>query len=307
MNALPESVLDRIAALTHSQSLKGEYAKLSDKYRHSHDKMVVGQKEHLTYLAARLPATYAVNLEVFTRLLEVVPAFLPKTLLDAGSGPGTTLLALSSMFTSIQEATLVEKDREFIDLSKLLLQELQMAKSWQATCPVDQQFDLVTSSYMLTELDDLPLQQMLKELIACSRSLIALIDTGTPAGYSTLMKARDFLIANGFAIMAPCPHQKACPMPWCHFSVRLPRSRLHRQVKEVERGFEDEKFCYLIAKRGTAQTTEKSRIVKLPMKRSGHVYVALCTPSGALEETVISKKTKERYTVAKKAEWGDLL
>ena len=122
------------------------------------------------------------------------------------------------------------------------------------------------------------------------------------------MQARDVLIEQQYTILAPCPHNKPCPLTapdWCHFSVRLARSRLHRQLKDAELGYEDEKFCYLIASKSLVRDTDYDRILANPLKRSGHVHLKLCTHDGLLSQTIVSKKAKERYNRAKKADWGD--
>lgn len=307
MNILPEHIAALIEELTERKQLSSSYASLSERYRQAGDKRVAGSKEHLAYLACRLPATFAACKEVFSRLGAHSPAFQPVTLLDVGAGPGTALIALSEQYSSLKSATFIERDPLFIELAKTLLASYPVEISWKAAQTT---FDLVTSSYMLSELNDSEQEDMVCFFMQNASSHIVLIDTGTPLGYQGLMRARSRLINEGWHILAPCPHARPCPIiapDWCHFSVRLPRSHLHRVVKGAERGFEDEKFCYLIAAKESAALQTPGRIVGAPMKRSGHVRLKLCTMEGKIEEPVISRKNKELYPLAKKAEWGDLL
>jgi len=70
-----------------------------------------------------------------------------------------------------------------------------------------------------------------------AKGLLVLVEPGTPAGYGRILRARDRLVGLGATLAAPCPHHAACPLTgedWCHFSVRLPRSRDHRLAKGGE-------------------------------------------------------------------------
>ena len=40
---------------------------------------------------------------------------------------------------------------------------------------------------------------------------------------------------------------------WCHFTQRLPRSRAHKQIKEADVPFEDEKFSYVALTRARSR------------------------------------------------------
>ena len=104
------------------------------------------------------------------------------------------------------------------------------------------------------------------------------------------------------------PSRWSCPLPttsWCHFSVRLPRSRTHRLAKDAERGFEDEKFSYVVLCR-EPHPRASARVLRRPDPRPGHVVLDLCTPSG-LEQRTVSKKSGAAYRVARKTAWGDAL
>ena len=61
-------------------------------------------------------------------------------------------------------------------------------------------------------------------------------------------------------IVAPCPHEGACPMDgtrsWCHFSQNFERTRLQRQAKvqlgrRLPGSHQDERFSYVVLRRGT--------------------------------------------------------
>ena len=60
--------------------------------------------------------------------------------------------------------------------------------------------------------------------------VLVIVEPGTPRGFENILKAREQLIQWGGKMIAPCPHVKQCPMKdkWCHFSVRLERTREHR-------------------------------------------------------------------------------
>jgi ribosomal protein RSM22 (predicted rRNA methylase) len=134
-----------------------------------------------------------------------------------------------------------------------------------------------------------------------------MIEPGTPATFANVLRARDLLIGVGAQIVAPCPHHNVCPLAarndWCHFAVRLERSAHHRRLKGGDLGYEDEKFSYLIASKIPMQRPE-ARIVRHPLKHSGHVKLTLCTPAD-LQQVTIAKSQKLLYRAARKAEWGD--
>ena len=114
------------------------------------------------------------------------------------------------------------------------------------------------------------------------------------------------MIAAGGSTVAPCPHDLPCPLPaddWCHFAVRLPRSKLHRRAKGVELGYEDEKFSYAVLSRVPVPKAG-ARIIRQPQVRSGHVHLVTSEPDGIHQRTV-SRKQGARFKQAKRAAWGD--
>ena len=70
-------------------------------------------------------------------------------------------------------------------------------------------------------------------------------------------------------------------------------------------GYEDEKFSYLIVSR-IPVSVPQMRILRPPMKRSGHISLNVCTEEG-LKIKTLSRKDKEKYVLAKKSDWGDSL
>ena len=109
-------------------------------------------------------------------------------------------------------------------------------------------------------------------------------------------------------MLAPCPHDAPCPLPagdWCHFATRLARSRTHRLAKGAERGFEDEKFSYIVLYSG-APPGGRRRVLRRPDLRPGHVVLDLCTADG-LERRTVSKRDGADYRAARKVGWGDTL
>lgn len=262
-------------------------------------------EQKIAYLALRMPATFA----AISECLKHVPIPI-KTLLDAGSGPGTGFWAAWSLFPSLQKAVLLEKDEELIKIGKELLKPLTFPASYQkqdlSSYTSTESFDLAIAAYVLSELSEM--EQVVEKLFQSS-SLFLIVESGTPYGYRTILKARDYLIKKGAFILAPCTHEAKCPLAessdWCHFAARLPRTEIQRLVKGATLGYEDEKYSYLMVSKVPFNRPE-SRIIKTPDKHSGHVRLTLCNKNG-LETKVISRKEKEVYKDAKKLTWGDSL
>jgi ribosomal protein RSM22 (predicted rRNA methylase) len=170
--------------------------------------------------------------------------------------------------------------------------------------------DLATAAYLLGELTTAQ-QTALVSLVACSAPAVLLVEPGTPAGHRRILAARARLLAAGYLIAAPCPHELGCPLDvpgdWCHFGARLPRSALHRQVKGAELSHEDEKFSYVAAVRPDIGEPElpKGRVVRRPQQRKGLVTLELCARDGRSCRELVSKSKGEPYRRARKASWGD--
>lgn len=272
------------------------------------------EADALAYALARLPATYAACAAVFAEAARMAPAFAPRTLLDAGVGPGAASWAALEVW-DIQRAAWLDESPPFLALARRLAAGTPLAQADARRADLTSagpwpQADLVCASYALAEITPDRQAAVVGSLWAACDGLLALVEPGTPAGYARLLAAREALIGEGAAILAPCPHAAACPLAapdWCHFSVRLPRSRDHRLAKGAEVPFEDEKFAYLIAARASVAGAARSpRILAPPRAGKPGIDLKLCTPSG-LEQRFVARRDKPAHAVARRLGWGDVL
>jgi ribosomal protein RSM22 (predicted rRNA methylase) len=275
-------------------------------------------KDALAYALTRTPATYAACVRVFAEAARMAPDFTPRTLLDAGVGTGAASWAAAETWPALGTATWLDASAPFLDLARTLAAQgppaLRAADGRRADLTGAGPWpraDLVVASYALAEITPDRQASVIDELWASSTGLLALIEPGTPAGYDRILKARDRLIALGAEIAAPCPHRLECPLltpDWCHFSVRLPRSRDHRLAKGAEVPFEDEKFSYLVAARpGVALMPASPRILAPPRVGKPGIQFKLCTPDGGAEQRLVAKRHKPVFALARRLGWGDVL
>jgi len=272
---------------------------LSDRYRNGLPSSFESEVDCLAYLCTRLPATYAVMKRVFQE------RHLPlDSVVDFGAGLGTSLWALPEATT----LHLIERDSSFIKLGKKLSHQGSWQQSDFTRLNDIPKGDLYLFSYSLAEIDPSIMLTLMRGFYAHVGAEIVVIEPGTPAGYQRILALRTLFLELGASIVAPCPHQGRCPMKggnWCHFSQRLPRTPWHRILKGGEKGYEDEKYSYLIVSKNQFRQ-EKKRILRVPEKRRGHVSFELCTEEG-IQKKIISKKEKENYKKCKKLKWGDLI
>ncbi|RSM81875.1 rRNA methyltransferase [Amycolatopsis sp. WAC 01375] len=320
VSALPEtlrSALDEELGKYPQTRLTQSVERLSTRYRENNPAsapILSSEVDIAAYAGYRMPATYAAVHAVLAEAALRTPGFAPRTQIDVGGGTGAAIWAAADVWPSLEESTVVEQVPGAIALGRRLAGnaggKAVRGSTWQrglidpaAPAP---DADLVTLSYVLGELPEARRADTVRWLSA-KAGMLVLIEPGTPAGYERIVEARDQLVELGLSLVAPCPHEGACPIPrgkdWCHFSARLPRTGLHRQLKSGTLGFEDEKFSYVVASR-TAPERAEGRILRHPAKRKGMVSLTLCAETG-LTETIVTKRHGDAYREARDAEWGD--
>uniref|UniRef100_A0A803LWN9 Uncharacterized protein n=1 Tax=Chenopodium quinoa TaxID=63459 RepID=A0A803LWN9_CHEQI len=146
--------------------------------------------------------------------------------------------------------------------------------------------DLVIASYVLGEIPSLKDRiAIARQLWGLTRDILVLVEPGTPEGFNIISQMRSHILwmekrkrrkleakmrkTDGAAenleasnvgafVIAPCPHDGPCPLAksgkYCHFVQRLERTESQRAFKRSNgsplRGFEDEKFSYVVLRRG---------------------------------------------------------
>ena len=312
---LPPTLRAAIDALVEGSGrdrLAGATRRLSDAYRAEDGGRVARTAEDaVAYAAYRAPATYAAVAAVLTQIRLQRPEWQPRSLLDVGAGPGVASWAAVAAWPTIERVRLVEIEPELAALGRRLAVTGGRALAeadWVVgdVSAASGSFDLVLSSYVLNELDEKHLGDVVAGLWACAADTFVAVEPGTTTGYRRALAARAVILAAGGSTLAPCPHDAPCPLvapDWCHFAVRLPRGEAHRAAKAVSRGFEDEKFSYAVLARASAAPAG-ARIIRQPQIRSGHVHLELCEPAG-IRAAIVSKRDRDLYRQARKSAWGD--
>jgi ribosomal protein RSM22 (predicted rRNA methylase) len=309
------AAIDRELAGASRRDLAERTAATTEAYRAGRGSAAVikVREDALAYALARLPATYAACATVFDEAQRLAPGFAPRSLLDAGCGPGGGSWAAREAWTSLGDIAWLDSSAPFLDLARRLAGDNLAATATRGdlTAGPFPSADLVLASYALAEIAPAAQPQVVATLWAATQGLLALVEPGTPAGYARILAARDGLIASGATIVAPCPHHAACPLTepdWCHFSVRLPRSRDHRLAKGAEVPFEDEKFAYLLAARPELAIEARTpRVLARPKAGKPGIELKLCTETGALERRFVPRRDKPAHAVARRLDWGDAL
>lgn len=317
---LPAALRAAIARELEGVSRKGlaeRAARTSKAYRAGQGSAGVIREadDALAYALARLPATYAACATVFAEACARAPGFAPQRLLDAGSGPAAASWAALEAWPELGDVNWLDASPQFLEIAARLAVEGPDALHGAARRRADltagggdwPRADLVACSYALAEIAPERQAAVIADLWAACEGLLALIEPGTPAGFARLRAARTALIAAGAEILGPCPHHDACPIAgddWCHFSVRLPRSRDHRIAKGAEAPYEDEPYAYLLAARPGIGAPAAARVLSPPRAGKPGIDLKLCTRSG-LEARFVAKRDKPAFALARRLDWGD--
>lgn len=242
------------------------------------------------YLATRLPATYAALCAAADEL-----PFEPDSWLDLGAGPAP------SLFVAGCRLTLVEQNQAWPQLG-----EARRVAADLTRLPALEPHDVVSICYAMNEIAPRDRARLVAEAWSLARRAVLIVEPGTMEGFAIVAQARGLLIEAGASVHAPCPHNGGCPMEegdWCHFAVRVERSRLHRQLKGGELSYEDEKYSYVLALKEDAAPAA-ARVLRHPRIQSGLIELRLCASEG-IEERRVTKRDKAAWRAARHAEWGD--
>jgi ribosomal protein RSM22 (predicted rRNA methylase) len=285
--------------------------------------VMASRADAAAYAAYRMPATAAATAQALREMRRSLAGWAPGSLLDFGAGTGGAAWAVADQLPSVESMTLLEQSADAMRLGKAILAAAAVpslrAAAWRAwrlelagepPSAVLPRADLATAAYVLGELA--PAQQSaLVALAMRAAPAVLLVEPGTPAGHRRVLAARAQLLAAGYVVAAPCPHQLGCPLDiegdWCHFAARLQRSAVHRQVKGAELSYEDEKYSYVAAIRSAdaVMPAPLSRVVRRPQQRKGLVLLDLCRADGTVGRELVSKSKGESYRRARKIGWGE--
>lgn len=265
------------------------------------------------YAAYRMPATFEAVRSALEAFADTLPDWAPGDHLDVGGGTGAAAWAVNATWGGERPVTVLDWAEPALAVGRELaashpaLKGVRWQRSRIGAALTLESTDLVTVSYVLNELTEADRAALVDAAAGAARTVV-IVEPGTPDGYARVIEARDRLISAGFRVAAPCPHSDACPIvpgtDWCHFSARVSRSSLHRQVKGGSLAYEDEKFSYVAATRLPA-VPAASRVVRRPQIRKGQVLLDLCEAPPSLRRATVTKRHGDQYRAARDTDWGD--
>eukprot|EP00057_Strongylocentrotus_purpuratus_P032665 XP_788426.2 PREDICTED: methyltransferase-like protein 17, mitochondrial [Strongylocentrotus purpuratus] len=205
----------------------------------------------LAYMLARMPPNYAVLYRVLNEIKQGDPEYRPSTILDFGSGLGTTTWAAHSVWgDAVKEYYMVEVAKAMHQLSERLLrvepgkEELLIPNVYfRFFMPVSlrARYSMTVSAYSLLELPSFQDRvKSVRSLWRLTDDYLVLIENGSYESYLALMEARDAILMEsqdqsedssnaeelenrfpdrlkpqidrqGGHVFAPCPHDQPCP------------------------------------------------------------------------------------------------
>lgn len=144
---------------------------------------------------------------------------------------------------------------------------------------------LALSTFTLSELGNVAdRRELIQRMWKSNAEVMVIIERGTRSGYERVMEARQQLLDLGSSeasshVLAPCPHDGACPLlntkDFCHFSQRLQRPAYQRYIKKAKLGTEDQKYSYIVVRRGQRPSSESSKALSQLSKYSPSELIKL--------------------------------
>lgn len=316
---IPDELNYRIEYLINGveiKELKLAAQKLSSRYMNEErmgQSLLSKDIEALAYSIMRMPATFGAVYTSLKNTLNLLDNLNVSTVLDIGAGTGAAEWAINSLM-NISEFLCLEREESMRKIGKSLMEnnsEFEKVKWIDEDIKNIEEIpdaDLIILSYMINELKKEERIKIIDKLFNAKFKILLIIEPGTPEGFNNIKEIQKLAINNKLYIVAPCTSQNECKLPeedWCHTTVRVERTKIHKILKNADVPYEDEKFSYIVISKENLGT-EKSRILRHPKIEAGKITLKLCT-NGEIEEKVITKKDKEKFKIAKKKNCGDAI
>jgi ribosomal protein RSM22 (predicted rRNA methylase) len=138
--------------------------------------------------------------------------------------------------------------------------------------------------------------------------MLLLIEPGTPEGFAVVRAARDALLAEGARTIAPCAHDRPCPLErdWCHFPQRLKRPDFQRRARGAPSEWEDAKFAYAALARFAPDTSVWGRVIREPTSNKAYAEATISSREGVARYRAL-KRHRETFRLVKDLAWGTAL
>lgn len=325
---LPENISHAISQIL-TQQQNADWIK---KALELHERYMVGKKEindsfiqdfsdALAYLALRTPATYAQIHSALLSILELVPSWKPKTLLDIGSGPGTGVWAASSLFSGLESATCIEQDKNFISLGKQILSnsKFQVPISWRQQdirygIEGTSYYDVIIIANVLNELSVSEGEKLIGHALNACKGILLILEPGTPFGGSIVNSAAKKLHHAG-VLLAPYIKNSFVQNDsyYLHFPQRFIRPEFQKRIRQRARddslassNWEEAKYSYVAISKFPSEVSLFGRCVGQAKLQKGFLEIPILTKEEIINQKVL-KRYKKQYTYAKNLKWGELL
>ena len=308
-----QSALEAVAADYARGTLEKDARTISEAYRlrtGEGKRLLTKESEAAAYALSRMPATVEAAKAALAEALAAT-GISPKTMLDCGAGTGAVTFAADALL-NLERATCLEREAAMRAVGQKLMEQAGGVRAAWAACDLTAgeslpRAELVCEGYMLGELEAGMRLRVAEKLWDACEKLLVLIEPGTPQGFANLRAARERLTALGAYVAAPCPEGiETCPMTgdnWCHFAVRVQRTRLHKALKGGDAPYEDEKFCYLALTRERPDNPCRARLLRHAQIGPGRILLPVCE-NGA-EKTLTVTKKDPLWKRARKIKWGE--
>lgn len=268
------------------------------------ESLISSKEDSVLYAISRMPATYAVIYSLLSTLYSQNLLKNFSTCLDVGSGTGAGYFALKEFDNSLK-ISLFERDDNMISIFNKLTDDLIEVDKGDLLKNEINSADLVISSYVLSELNEKDRKNAVNKLLKSTNKYLLLIDTGTPEVYRQMMQIKDYVLNEGWYVVAPCNHKK-CTLKndYCQFFVRIERSALLKMSKKANLSYEDEKYFYLLISKDINHKDCNNRIIRRPLIKTNEIELMLCKSDGVKMQK-ITKNNKNIYKIAKKVKIND--